>query len=181
LVKSFIIFLSVFIGKHGPDTVIRHVDTVQQNIFTMVLPLWLSYGPQINGKIERKSVVIAMTDMLCKSDRFFVPPYSDFAPQIVKCVIEICENQESAIVPPEEDAVVSGIGEDVDAISSGFSTLVHASRSQDDPFPNEQDPRAYLVRSLHNAGKMKPGKYAPLLQSNVKLQEYFHMAQIPLV
>src|SRR5262245_21547449 len=44
LVKSFIVFLSVFMGKQGPDYVISHIDSVQQKYVLCFSMKYLCYN-----------------------------------------------------------------------------------------------------------------------------------------
>jgi len=183
LVKSFIIFLSIFIGKHGVDFVINQVNAVQPDIFAMVIQsLWVPYAAQIVGRVERKAVIIAMTDMLCKSDKFLIPPYAEFFGNVLNCIIGMNEGFQAEI--PEEEDIVSAIGEDVEATAAGFSTLRNAIKAPQDPFANVLDPRGYLVHSLHYASKQKPGKYQPLVASSPgvhAIQTYFQQAEVPFI
>jgi len=93
----------------------------------------------------------------------------------------MCEGFQSEA--PEEQELVSSVGEDVESTAAGFSSLAHATRAPDDPFSNIQDPKIYLVVSLHQASKKMPGKYLQLVSSspaNAAVHNYFqHQKEVP--
>lgn len=92
--KSFIVFLSLFVGKHGPSAVISRIDAIQavsfilflffsflfsfiivllfidsdENMFGMVLDsLYINNVAKVNGKIERRICCVAMVKLLTES------------------------------------------------------------------------------------------------------------------
>lgn len=182
LTKSLIIFLAIFIGKHGPDFVISHVNSVQPDIFAMVIQsIWLPSATQVVGKVERKAVAIAMVDLLCKTDKFWSPPYSEFPQPLLQCIVQVCEGYQAE--PSIDDDAASSDTVEVDASSAGFSSLPHASKRASDLFATVPDPRLYFAHSLHQSSKTKPGRFLGLLQSAQQSAQfvtgYFQQASIP--
>jgi exportin-2 (importin alpha re-exporter) len=62
-VRSFIVFLALFMCKHGVVLVASSVDAVQAGLFVggILQQVWLPYFATVSGKYELKLVAIATT------------------------------------------------------------------------------------------------------------------------
>lgn len=85
--KSFLVFLSLFIGIHGPNEVLEQIDQVQKeyvhcmvylnfSLFVMILDnIWIPNIQKVNGSIERKMAAVSMIKLLTECPRMVVEPY----------------------------------------------------------------------------------------------------------
>jgi exportin-2 (importin alpha re-exporter) len=179
-VKSFLVFLSLFIGKHGPTAVISRVDAIQPNIFAMILDsLYIPNVGKVNGKIERKICCVAMIKLLTESPEL-LSTYAAFWPKIMAALLGVIEL-------PEDDTVQHGeFAEEDDEIdhafsSAAFSPLSFAAKSDVDPFPGV-NPKAYLATQFQTLLQAQP-QVQPLvaaLEPNAleALRQYYQLAGI---
>ena len=64
-IRSFLVFLALFIGRHGASPVVQQIDSIQPRLFNMVLEsLWVPNIQKVSGNIERKMCAIAMIKLL---------------------------------------------------------------------------------------------------------------------
>eukprot|EP01126_Amoeba_proteus_P015706 TRINITY_DN1709_c0_g2_i7.p1 TRINITY_DN1709_c0_g2~~TRINITY_DN1709_c0_g2_i7.p1 ORF type:complete len:860 (-),score=137.23 TRINITY_DN1709_c0_g2_i7:303-2882(-) len=144
LVKSFILFLSSFIGKHGPTYVATSINKLQDGMFSMVLKsLWIPNLPGICGAVERKAALVGSLKLLCE----FPPLLSD---QNLPLWTDLLHGIIKLLVGAEEEAPTLDYQEAHEDLvyNSGFSTLRYASKSVVDYFSNVTDPKYYFVSCL---------------------------------
>jgi len=54
-VKCFLIFLSLFIGRHGMTSLLQTIDSIQKDLFyNILLSLWFPNIQEVKGNVERK-------------------------------------------------------------------------------------------------------------------------------
>lgn len=64
-VRSFLLFLCLFIGKHGADEVVAKVSALQAGLFEQLLSsVFVPHVSTIRGRIERKMAAIALSRLL---------------------------------------------------------------------------------------------------------------------
>ncbi|KAK0602296.1 hypothetical protein LWI29_032066 [Acer saccharum] len=67
-VKSLVIFMSLFLVKHGPAALVDTMNTIQPTIFrTIVEQFWIPNLKLITGAIEFKLTAVASTRLICES------------------------------------------------------------------------------------------------------------------
>lgn len=160
LIKSFLVFMSLFIGKHGPNFVIEQIDLVQPNLFLNILTsLWIPNITKVNGLIERKMVSVAMTKLLTDCPKMIVSPYVEHWGNLFKVNIEVLEGHEDESVPTDtvDIDVEEGVG-----YTTAFSQLIQGSKSDVDLFPDINS-KEFLVLSLHKTSKQVPGTFSRLI------------------
>lgn len=75
-IRSFLVFLALFIGRHGASPVVHQIDSIQQQLFKMVLEsLWLPNIQKVSGNIERKMCAIAMVKLLTDCPQMLTEAY----------------------------------------------------------------------------------------------------------
>eukprot|EP00026_Physarum_polycephalum_P001434 Phypoly_transcript_01435.p1 GENE.Phypoly_transcript_01435~~Phypoly_transcript_01435.p1 ORF type:complete len:984 (+),score=185.73 Phypoly_transcript_01435:58-3009(+) len=179
-VKSFLVFLSLFIGKHGPTAVISRVDAIQPNIFAMVLnSLYIPNIGKVNGKIERKICCVAMVKLLTESPEL-LSTYAQFWSKVAAALLGVIEL-------PEDDSVQHGeFAEEDDEMehfsSAAFSPLSFAAKSDVDPFPGV-NPKLYLATQLSQLIQTQPQVVQLLAglepQAREAIKQYFQLAALP--
>lgn len=67
-VRILIILLSVIVIVRGADEFVRQFNSIQQNLFMMLLnKVWLPHVQKITGLTERKTCIVALAQLLCFS------------------------------------------------------------------------------------------------------------------
>jgi exportin-2 (importin alpha re-exporter) len=75
-VRQFLIFLALFIGKHDASAVALAIDSVDANMFALVLEkIWLPNVQKVSGNIERKMCVLGSVKLLTSARRCSRPTY----------------------------------------------------------------------------------------------------------
>ncbi|PNY05507.1 exportin-2-like protein [Trifolium pratense] len=68
LLKSLLIFISLFLIKHGSSNVVDTINAVQPDLFSVILTqLWIPNLKLITGDIELKLTAVASTRLICES------------------------------------------------------------------------------------------------------------------
>eukprot|EP01087_Luapelamoeba_hula_P019082 TRINITY_DN6277_c0_g1_i1.p1 TRINITY_DN6277_c0_g1~~TRINITY_DN6277_c0_g1_i1.p1 ORF type:complete len:1049 (+),score=219.24 TRINITY_DN6277_c0_g1_i1:42-3149(+) len=188
-IRSFIVFLCLFISKHGATVVVQLVDSIQPRLFHMVLEsLLLPNLQKVTGHIERKLCCIAISTLLGDCPAMLSEPYYALWGKLLQAVVTVIEEPEDDTVPAdmadnyvETEDVASGSGS---GYSNAFSLLVYATKSDVDPF-KEVDPKRFLVTMLKKLSAQHPGKFGMIVQQSLTpqsaaaLQRYFIESGIP--
>ena len=184
-IKSFLVFLSLFVGKHGAAFVITQVDAVQKDLFANILSsLYLPNIQKVNGKIERKMAVIAISKLLSDPACLNAPYFPDIWSKFIPTALSLLEGQEDDSVPADlDDSEI----EEFQGYTTAFSQLVHAMKQDQDPFKDATfaNPKHYFALSIHNLCKTYPGKFPALIEQSATaegmrvLQSYFQSMEMP--
>lgn len=83
-VRSFIVFLALFMCKHGVVFVASSVDAVQAGLFIggILQQVWLPHFATVSGKYELKLVAIATTKVNLQSQEACLWCFSVMGPSI---------------------------------------------------------------------------------------------------
>lgn len=182
LLRSFLVFLCLYIGKRGPSVVISQIDTIQSNLFLNLLDsLWLPNIQNIIGAIERKMVAIAMTKLLAPDNyAILTEQYMLFWSKILNQTLLIIElPEDETIIQTEPENEWLGI-EETDFSSGSYAPLAQAPKPNVDPFSEFPDPKSFLATSLYKLFHECPGKFPSIVESlgpNIvqMLTNYFQM------
>jgi len=162
-IKSFLVFLALFIGKHGANLVLELIDQVQPNLFMNILgSLWIPNITKVNGPIERKMVAVSMTKLIAECPKMLVQPYVASWPELLRITIEVLEGHEDETVPPDMGDIEA---EESSGYSTAFSQLVNAHKADADPFKEVSNAKEYLASAISKASKQAPGVLPPLIQA----------------
>uniref|UniRef100_A0A7S2T0L6 Exportin-2 n=1 Tax=Chloropicon primus TaxID=1764295 RepID=A0A7S2T0L6_9CHLO len=149
--KHFLIFLAMFIDKHGVSVVMNSIDSLQQGLFGMLLQQVLMPNfSAVKGDVESKLCAVALTKILCDCPTIL----SDTATwgQLLSILVSYIEG----VTVNDGD---EGSGFDMDAMvgySAAYAQLHHAQKKEVDPLPNISDVRAYLAQSLSKLSHTHP-------------------------
>jgi len=92
IIRSFIVFLAFFIGKHGASTVLQAIDNVQPNLFMMVMSsLWLPNIQKVSGLTERKACAIAMIKLLTDCPALLGETYFSLWSKVLAALMAVLE------------------------------------------------------------------------------------------
>lgn len=168
LVKSFVIFLGLFFGKHDTTAVVQAIDSVDDNVFASVLEkIWLPNVMKVSGNIERKIVAIGSINLLTKCEPMLSDSYIQYWPQVLTHLIGVFELDEQPDDPEDDDF------DEFSQVNGGvtFNALHFASREENDPFSDvTEDLRGVLAASLSELSQ-RQSLVELLVQMEDKCQE----------
>jgi exportin-2 (importin alpha re-exporter) len=170
LVRQFLIFLALFIGKHDASAVALAIDAVDASgsMFAVVLDkIWLPNVQKVSGNIERKMCVLGSVKLLLECAPLLSPANVALWPRVLDALIALIEL-------PEADAGDDGDDDgDDDAAAaygttgggSSFNQLANAVRADNDPFAAiVGDLRLLVATRFAEAAHARPGELQPLIQ-----------------
>lgn len=164
-VKSFVIFMSLFLVKHGPQNLVTSVNAVQAGIFLMIIEqIWIPTLKLITGSIELKLAAVASTRLICESPVFLDPSAGRHWGKMLDSIVTLLSRPEQDRV--EEELEVPDFGETV-GYNATFVHLYNAGKKEEDPIKDIKDPKQYLVAVLANISVQSPGIYPQLISENL--------------
>ncbi|KAJ8900448.1 hypothetical protein K2173_025225 [Erythroxylum novogranatense] len=164
-VKSFLIFMSLFVVKHGSANIVDTMNSVQPNIFIMILEqFWIPNLKLITGHIEVKLTAVASTRLICEShnllDATAVRHWGKMLDSIVTLLSQPEENRVEE--EPEMPDIADTVGYTV-----SFVNLYNAGKKEEDPLKDIKDPREFLATSLAKLASLSPGRYPQIISENL--------------
>lgn len=160
LVKNFLLFLCYFMSKAGPDTVAQMVNSIQPDIFAMVLEkFWLTTITRVSGELEHKACVCGTAMLVTQCNLMLTDNYSGLWARLLACEIRLIEHMEDEV--NYEAANV----DEVFVTSSAFTPLANAPKEPVDTFASISQPEIFFAQKLHELSKMKPGVVRLLIRS----------------
>ncbi|WJX82442.1 hypothetical protein P8452_65199 [Trifolium repens] len=148
--KSLLIFISLFLIKHGSSNVVDTMNTVQPDIFIGILThFWIPNLKLITGDIELKLTAVASTRLICESPVLLDPAASVSWGKMVDSIVTLLSR-------PEQDTVEDKV--DI------LDITVYSAGRKEDPIKDIRDPREFFVASLSRLSAKTPGSIASTLQ-----------------
>lgn len=183
-VKSFLVFLSLFLGKHSPSSVIKCIDTLQPNLFAMVLDsLYVPNVAKVNGKIERKICCVGMIRLLTECPETLTT-YGQYWTKVLRALLTVIELPEDETEHHGEFAHEEDEEQDLHTFTNAaFTPLAFAAKQDVDPFPGI-DVKKALATQLYQLSQTQPAQVQPLLRSLEPdvlkvVHNYFALAGLP--
>jgi len=181
-IKSFLVFLSIFIVKYSASYVFKIINDIQKGLFLMVIDsLWIPNVLKIDSLVQRKICSIGLIKLLTECPQLF-ESHVDKWIALLDLLIKLFEERPEKQKEIEEDSFYfSEEGFEVTILTN--SNLVYATKSLD-PFSEISDPKRFFIDSLLKFSHSFPRKVVPTLQNTVPLTqqrilEYFQIYQIP--
>jgi exportin-2 (importin alpha re-exporter) len=151
--KSLLIFISLFLIKHGSSNVVDTMNTVQPDIFIGILThFWIPNLKLITGDIELKLTAVASTRLICESPVLLDPAASVSWGKMVDSIVTLLSR-------PEQDTVEDKV--DI------LDITVYSAGRKEDPIKDIRDPREFFVASLSRLCAKTPGRYPNVIGENV--------------
>ncbi|XP_057468297.1 exportin-2-like [Actinidia eriantha] len=164
-VKSFLIFMSLFLVKHGSQNLVDSMNTVQPNIFLVILEqFWIPNLKMITGSIELKLTSVASTRLICESQALLDPAASRHWGKMLDSIVTLLSRPEQDRVEEEPD--VPDFADNV-GYGATFVHLYNAGKKEEDPLRDIRDPKQFLVASLANFSARSPGRYPQVISENL--------------
>eukprot|EP00256_Glycine_max_P025040 XP_003548351.1 exportin-2 [Glycine max] len=165
LIKSLLIFMSLFLIKHGAANVVDTMNSVQPDIFVVILnQFWIPNLKLITGAIELKLTAVASTRLVCESPVLLDPAASVSWGKMVDSIVTLLSRPEEDRVQEEPD--MPDITENA-GYSTTFVLLYNAGKKEEDPLKDIRDPREFFVASLSRLSALSPGRYPKVISENV--------------
>ncbi|XP_058757292.1 exportin-2 [Vicia villosa] len=176
LLKSLLIFISLFLVKHGSSNVIDTMNAVQPDIFSVILTqFWIPNLKHITGNIELKLTAVASTRLICESPVLLDPAASVSWGKMVDSIVTLLSRQEQDRVEDETD--MPDIEENA-GYTATFVRLHNAGKNVEDPLQDIRDPREFFVASLSQLCARSPGRYSKVISENVDPENQTALLQL---
>ncbi|XP_031504230.1 exportin-2 [Nymphaea colorata] len=166
-IKSLVIFMSLFLVKHGHAPLVNTINAVQENIFGVILEqFWIPNLKLITGSIEVKLCLVASTRLLCESPSLLQdsPPILVLWGKMLDSIVTLLSRPEQERV--EDEPEVPDIGEAV-GYTASFVNLYNAGKKEEDLVKDVKDPKEYVITSLARLSALSPGKYPAIIQGSL--------------
>ncbi|KAK9279305.1 hypothetical protein L1049_012984 [Liquidambar formosana] len=164
-VKSLVIFMSLFLIKHGSTNLVDSMNAVQPNIFLAILEqFWIPNLKLITGAIELKLTSVASTKLICESPVMLDAAAVKHWGKMLDSIVTLLSRPEQDRV--EEEPEVPEIGETV-GYAATFVHLYNAGKKEEDPLKEIRDPKEYVVASLATLSARFPGRYPQIISENL--------------
>ncbi|GJS17472.1 exportin-2 [Tanacetum coccineum] len=161
LVRCLIIFMSLFLVKHGIKTFVDSVNSVQANLFNAILDkFWIPTLKTITGNTEVKLSAVASTILLCESPSLLDPAAEELWGKLLDGIVTLLSQPEEQRV--EDEPEVPDFGEAA-GYQATFDRLHNAGRREEDPLKEIQDPKHYCVALLANLSNKFRGRFPPVI------------------
>lgn len=155
-VKHLLVFFCLFAYKYGPKTLVDVINSLQPNLFSMVVEkLFLPELQRVSGQMERKICAVGITSILCDYPEIMSSDLSLVWAPLVKALIRLFELPEDPSIPDDEHFIEV---DDTPGYQSTYVRLVYGSRKEDDPFGGQiTDPKIHFARSMSSLSARHPG------------------------
>ncbi|KAL6960017.1 hypothetical protein U1Q18_051876 [Sarracenia purpurea var. burkii] len=164
-VKSFLIFMSLFLVKHGSQNLVDSMNGVQSNIFPVILEqFWIPNLKLITGSIELKLTSVASTRLIFETQALLDPANSRLWGKMLDSIVTLLSRPEQDRVEEEPD--VPDFADNV-GYGATFVHLYSAGKKEEDPLRDIRDPKQFLVASLANLSTLSPGRYPQIISANL--------------
>ncbi|ESQ39297.1 hypothetical protein EUTSA_v10001293mg [Eutrema salsugineum] len=163
--KSLVVFMSLFLVKHGPAYLVDTMNTVQPNIFTTIVEhFWIPNLKLIMGSIEVKLTAVAATRLICETPALLDPAAAKLWGKTLDSIVTLVSRpeQERAVDEPEMPEISDNVG-----YTAAFVNLHNAGKKEEDPLKDINDPKQFLVASLARLSSASPGSYPQIIFDNL--------------
>eukprot|EP00271_Cylindrocystis_brebissonii_P023161 TRINITY_DN9424_c0_g1_i1.p1 TRINITY_DN9424_c0_g1~~TRINITY_DN9424_c0_g1_i1.p1 ORF type:complete len:976 (+),score=170.09 TRINITY_DN9424_c0_g1_i1:234-3161(+) len=159
-VRGLLVFLALFVAKHGTAAVVESVNSVQPGVFLQLVdPVWVPTLPNISGEVETKLCTVAATRVLTECADLQADAalhlWGRLLDSLVLLVIRPEEERSAAADEADEAADLPGAGE-MDGYTAVYAQLHNAGKVEEDPVAAIPDARQFLCQQLNEACKRRP-------------------------
>lgn len=161
LIKSLLIFMSLFLVKHGSANLVDTMNAVQPNIFQGILvQFWIPNLKHITGVIETKLAAVASTRLICESSSLLDAAAAEHWGKMLDSIVTLLSRPEQDRV--EDEPEMPDISENV-GYTATFVRLFNAGKKEEDPLKDIKDPKEFLVASLAKLSTLYPGRFPQVI------------------
>ncbi|CAI5953901.1 unnamed protein product [Closterium sp. NIES-65] len=169
-VRGLLIFLALFLVKHGVAPVVASVNAVQPGLFLQITAgVWAPGLPSICDAVETKLCAVAATDVLCECSDLqadsALPTWARLLDAVLTLLVQPKEQREAAQAEepdvPDAEEIASGY-------AASYAQLHHAGKTEEDPVKDKtNDARQYLTAGLGSLTARSPGRFGAVIQQGV--------------
>ncbi|GLT76990.1 hypothetical protein SLA2020_486200 [Shorea laevis] len=164
--KSLVIFMSLFLVKHGATNLVDTMNSVQPNIFFAILEqFWIPNLKLITGAVELKLTAVASAKLICESPVLLDAAAAKHWGKMLDSIVTLLSRPEQERV--EEEQEMPDIAENV-GYTAAFVKLYNAGKKEEDPLTDIKDPKQFLVASLVRLSSLSPGRYPQIISENLE-------------
>ncbi|XP_067006504.1 exportin-2 [Anabrus simplex] len=164
-VKGLLVFFCLYAIKYGSSNLVSMVDSIQPQMFGMVLErLFIPDIQKVSGVLERKIVAVGITKLLCECPELMDGAYSHMWAPMLQALIALFELPEDDSLNPEEHFIEV---DDAPGYQVAYSQLAFASKKEHDPLQGVGDARFHLAQSLSKLSTAYPGRIGPTLATGL--------------
>lgn len=116
---------------------------------------------KVSGETNKKIVSAGMSKILCECPALLINPYRNYWPKILETLIQIYE------LPPDEGLLDGDHFNEIEEMGyqAAYSQLNFAQTKSHDPLTEVADGKKFLIQSLENLSKNRPGEISTLIAS----------------
>ncbi|CAL1352797.1 unnamed protein product [Linum trigynum] len=163
--KSLVIFMSLFLIKHGPANLIDTMNSVKADTFAVILnEFWIPKLKLITGHIEVKLVAVASCRLICESPVLLDPAAPRPWGKMLDGIVTLLSKPEEHRV--EEEPEMPDVAENV-GYTATFVNLYNAGKQEEDPLKYIKDPKQFLAASLSKLSAASPGRFPQIINQNL--------------
>lgn len=160
-IKSLLIFMSLFLVKHGSANLVDTMNAVQPNVFMVILAqFWIPKLKLITGAIETKLTSVASTRLLCECPSLVDAAAVEHWGKMLDSILTLLSQPEQNRI--EEEPEMPDIAENV-GYTTTFVRLYNAGKKEEDPLKDVKDPKEFLVASLAKLSALSPGRFPQII------------------
>ncbi|KAK4290993.1 hypothetical protein Pmani_036148 [Petrolisthes manimaculis] len=154
-VKCLLVFMSLFVIQHSAARLIHIIDTLQTNMFSMVIERLVYPDLQkVDGDLEKKICGVGLSSIAMESE-MYGGQYREKWGALVEAVIRLFECPQDDSLPAGEHFIDV---EDIPAFQGSSARLIHAQKQNIDPLAGKVDsPQVYLAQCLAQVSQAHPG------------------------
>ncbi|KAK9056120.1 hypothetical protein SSX86_027208 [Deinandra increscens subsp. villosa] len=161
LVRCLIIFMSLFLVKHGMQTLIDSINSVQANLFHIILEqIWIPNLKNLTGYTEVKLSAVASTKLLCESPLLLDPAAEKLWGSLLDSIVTLLSQPEEQRV--EDEPELPDFGE-ATGYQATFVRLHNAGKKEEDPLKEIHDPKHFSIALLANLSSQFRGRFPPII------------------
>nr|BAD95016.1 putative cellular apoptosis susceptibility protein [Arabidopsis thaliana] len=164
--KSLVIFMSLFLVKHGQAYLVETMNTVQPNIITAIVEhFWIPNLKLIMGSMEVKLTAVAATRLICETPALLDPSAAKLWGKMLDSIVTLVSRpeQERVLDEPEMPEISENVG-----YTAAFVKLHNAGKKEEDPLKDIKDPKQFLVASVSRLSSASPGRYPQIIGENLE-------------
>ncbi|CAF0997607.1 unnamed protein product [Adineta ricciae] len=189
LIRCIIVFFSYFVIKYGAQELINQIDSIQMNMFQMVVErLFIPELSKVNEE-EKKVCAVAVIHLLCDPQSMTSGNYCNslwinllqallrlFESSNQLQTMSAAERKKEAQEQAEEELLV-GL-DDTPDYTPAFSRLAFARKAPTDLFGSSiPDPRYHLAKCLHTLTTSQPNQFLSMMSNGLSPEHLSHVQQ----
>ena len=171
-VKGLIVFISLLSGRYEADIPIDAIDSIQPQLFAMVInSLYIPDLQKVSDPLQKKICAIGITKLLTSEK--FLNQYSNLWGPLLNAQIVFFEMPEEADNDSDEEKLAKL--EESAAYQGAYCQLVFSSSGKEDPFSSIENVKTYLAQGISHVSQSQPQKVPELIRTSLVPEAQNHL------